>query len=178
MPTRATEGNAMVRSCLLAASAASVLGLALFAGSAAEAAKAKFAKRQLVGSWELVSAGNPNPDIKPFGPGDGYAVFQRDGHFSLELVLGSLPKFASNNRATGTADENKAVVQGSIAYFGTYSLDPDGTLMLHIERCTFPNWNGTDLKRPIIAITAGELKYMNPAASVGGQTELDWKRMK
>jgi Lipocalin-like domain len=168
----------MFRSYLLTASAATVLGLSILAAGSAEAAKAKFAKRQLVGSWQLISAGNPNPDIKPFGQGDGYAVFQRDGHFSLQLVLGSLPKFASNNRATGTADENKAVVQGSIAYFGTYSLDPDGTLMLHIERCTFPNWNGTDLKRPIIALTADELKYMNPAASVGGATELDWKRVK
>jgi hypothetical protein len=69
-------------------------------------------------------------------------------------------------------------VQGSIAYFGTYSLESDGTLMLHIERCTFPNWNGTDLKRPIISLTADELKYTNPAASVGGATELDWKRVK
>jgi hypothetical protein len=168
----------MSRGMFLNASAMTVLGIALLAGNAAQAAKAKFTKKQLVGGWELVSAGNPNPDIKAFGPGDGYAVFQPNGHFSLQLVLSDLPKFTSNNRAKGTTDENKAVVQGSIAYFGTYSLDPDGTLMLHIERCTFPNWNGTDLKRPIISLTADELKYQNPAASVGGATELDWKRVK
>jgi hypothetical protein len=146
----------MSRHRLLETFAAAVLGLTMLAGGAAEAAKAKFAKRQLVGSWELASAGNPNPNIRPFAPGDGYAVFQRDGRFAITLVLGDLPKFASNNRATGTADENKAVVQGSIAYFGTYTLD----------------------KRPIIALTSDELKYTNPAPSVGGMTELDWKRVK
>jgi hypothetical protein len=162
----------------LTAAVATAVALALFPGKAAEAAKAKFTKRQLVGGWELISAGNPNPDIKAFGAGDGYAVFQPNGHFSLQLVLSDLPKFASDNRAKGTPDENKAIVQGSIAYFGTYSLEPDGTLTLHIERCTFPNWNGTDLKRPIISLSAGELKYTNPAASVGGATELDWRRVK
>lgn len=50
--------------------------------------------------------------------------------------------------------------------------------MLHIERCTFANWNGTDLKRPIVSLTADELKYSNPAASVGGATELVWRRVK
>jgi ABC-type transport system substrate-binding protein len=169
----------MNRRYMLNVSAVTVLGLALLAGGAAEAAKAKFNKKQLVGGWELVTAGAPNPDIQSFGPGDGYAVFQPNGHFSLQLVLPNLPKFASNNRAKGTPDENKAVVQGSIAYFGTYSLDgSDGTLTLHIERCTFANWDGTDLKRPIISLTADELKYTNPAASVGGATELVWKRVK
>jgi len=163
---------------LLTATVATAFALALFPGDAAAAAKAKFTKKQLVGGWELISAGNPNPDIKAFGAGDGYAVFQPNGHFSLQLVLSDLPKFASDNRAKGTPEENKAVVQGSIAYFGTYSLEPDGTLMLHIERCTFPNWNGTDLNRPIISLTGDELKYTNPAASVGGATELDWKRVK
>ena len=135
---------------LIAASA--VFGMSVLAADAAAAAEAKFNQSQLVGAWELISAGNPNPNIKAFGPGDGYLVFQPNGRFSLQLALSDLPKFASNNRATGTADENKAVVQGSIAYF--------------------------DLKRPINSLTADELKYTNPAASVGGATELAWKRVK
>jgi hypothetical protein len=168
----------MSKPSLFNASAIVVLGFAFVAGSPADAAKAKFNKRQLVGDWQLVSAGKPNPSIAPFQPGDGFAVFTPNGHFSLQLALSSLPKFASNNRAQGTPEENKAVVQGSIAYFGTYSLDQDGTLIFHIERCSFPNWNGTDQKRPIVTLSANELKYSNPAVSVGGSTELDWKRVK
>ena len=39
------------------------------------------------------------------------------------------------------------------------------------------NWNGTDQKRLIGSLTADELKYTNPAASVGGTAELTWKRV-
>jgi Lipocalin-like domain len=166
----------MNRRSMLNISAVTVLGLALLAG---HADAAKVDQKQLVGDWALVSAGAPNPDVKPFGPNDGFATFQSNGRFSLQLILSSLPKFASNNRAAGTSEENKAVVQGSISYFGTYSVnETDGTVTLHIERCSFPNWNGTDLKRIITSLTGEELKYMNPAASVGGAAELAWKRVK
>jgi hypothetical protein len=90
-----------------------------------------------------------------------------------------VPKFASNNRNTGTADEIKAAAQGNIAYFGTYSVnEADGTLTFHITRCSYPNWKGTDQPRLITSLTAQELKYTNPSASVGGTAELVWKRVK
>jgi hypothetical protein len=56
-----------------------------------------------------------------FCPGSG--TKQADGHFSLVNTRADLPKFASNRRDQGTPEENKAVVQGSIAYFGTYSVN-------------------------------------------------------
>src|SRR5262249_23249419 len=72
----------------------------------------------------------------------------------------------------------KSVVQGAIAYFGTYTVnEADHTLNFHIERCTFPNWDGTDQKRSI-TITGDEMKYTNTAASGGGKAELVWKRAK
>jgi len=49
-------------------------------------------------------------------------IFDNYRRFSFILTRPDLPKFASNNRGTGTAEENKAIVQGSLAYFGTYSL--------------------------------------------------------
>jgi hypothetical protein len=169
----------MNRRSMLNIFALTVLGLALLPSSAADAAKSKVNKKQLVGSWALVSASAPSPDVQPFGSNDGFVVFEANGRFSLQLVLSSLPKFVSNNRAKGSTEENKAVVQGSIGYFGTYALDAaDGTLTLHIERSTFPNWNGLDQKRLITSLTADELKYTNPAASVGGTAELVWKRVK
>lgn len=156
-----------------------ILAFSLLGNVAAAAPKAKVSKKQLIGNWILVSNTTTAPDARAFGPNDGYATFNADGRFSISLLRSDLPKFASNNRDMGTADENKAVVQGSIAYFGTYSLNgADGTLTLHIERSSFPNWDGTDQQRLIASLTATELKYTNPAASTGGTAELGWKRVK
>jgi hypothetical protein len=143
------------------------------------AQQTNISKTLLVGSWTLVSNTTSSPGAKPFGPNDGVAIFETNGRFSLQLVRFDLPKFASNNRDTGTPDENKAVMQGSISYFGMYSVDEaDGIVTLHIERCSFPNWTGTDQKRLIVSLTTEELKYKNPAASVGGTAELTWRRVK
>lgn len=169
----------MNRRSMLSLSAATVFGLASLTGNSFGAPKAKINKSQLIGSWALVSAGAPNPNVAPFGPNDGFAIFAPSGRFSLTLVRSDLPKFASNNRAMGSPEENKSIVQGSIAYFGTYSVnEADGTLTLHMDRSSFPNWNGTDQKRLITSLTAQELKYTNPAASIGGSAELVWKRLK
>jgi hypothetical protein len=79
----------------------------------------------------------------------------------------------------GTAEENKAVIHGNISYFGTYSFDPaDGTVTLHVERSSSPNWIGTDQKRVITSLTGTELKWHNPAASTGGTADSVFKRGK
>ena len=63
------------------------------------------------------------------------------------LTRADLPKFAANDRTAGTPEENKAVVQGSLAYFGTDTVDEAAKIITtHIEGCTFSNWIGTDRK--------------------------------
>jgi len=104
----------------------------------------------------------------------GLIVFTSDGHFIYLYSRGDLPKFVSNNRTTGTPEENRAVVQGSIATFGTYSVA--GTdLLIKVEHSTFPNWIGADQKRTI-AVTGDQLKWTNAAGSGGGVVELVLKR--
>jgi hypothetical protein len=175
------RGNIMNRLGILRIMAMAALGLALSAGNAMSQAK-KINPKQLRGHWTLVSVDNVRPDgsrRQGFGPNPkGVAVFEPNGRFSISLVNPDLPKFASNNRDAGSADENKAVVQGSIFYFGTYALAPDGTLSLEIEGSSFPNWNHVNQKRMITSLTASEVKWINPAASVGGTAELAWNRTK
>jgi Lipocalin-like domain len=77
------------------------------------------------------------------------------------------PKFASNNRDGTIPEENKATVQGTLAYSGRYSVS-DKTLIFHIEASTFPNAEGAEQKRVITSLTADELKYSNPAPTAGG----------
>lgn len=164
----------------IAALAALCLAVTALAASVAEAA-AKLDKAKLVGSWTLVGITNTTPDGKTtqtYGPGDGMLVFDRNGTFIQVLARADVPKFASNNRSTGTAEENKAVVQGSLAIYGKYSLGKDGTLTLHVDRSSYPNWTGGDQTRVVTALSASELKWDIPAPSIGGHSAAAWKRSK
>jgi hypothetical protein len=152
------------------------LGAALPTGPAvAQTAK------ELVGTWSIVSNVNVRPDgskVDLFGPNPkAMVMFDGNGHFVIDQVNPDIPKFKSNNRAQGTPEENKAVVQGSLSYHGTYSV-ADKILTFKIEGSSFPNWLGTDQKRTITSFTGDELKWTNPGASVGGSAETAWKRLK
>jgi Lipocalin-like domain len=141
----------------------------------------KTLKEQLVGTWTYVSVDIVRPDgnrIPLFGPNpSGLASFDSNGRYLLLTAGTGQPKFASNNRMEGTAEENKAVVQGSIAHFGRYIVnEADKTITFQIETSTFPNWNGAEQKRPVI-IAGDELKWTT-AASSGGTAEVVLKRAK
>jgi len=146
-----------------------------------DAAVAQTAK-DLVGTWTNVSNTNIRPDgskADVFGPrGTGIVIFESNGRYAIINVNPDIPKFASNNRAQGTAAENKAVVEGSIAHYGTYSYDAANKVInLKIEGSTYPNWAGTEQKRSIITFAGDDLKW-SVAASIGGTGEVGWKRVK
>jgi hypothetical protein len=144
----------------------------------ADSANAQTAQ-DFVGTWQLVSNTNVRQDGSKadiFGSNPkGLYVFTSNGHFAIVNMRPDLPKFASNNRNEGTAEENKAIVQGSIALFGTYSVG-DKVLTLKVEGSTWPSWTGTEQKRNII-LSGDELKWSLPA-SVGGTAEVVLKRIK
>jgi Lipocalin-like domain/Reductive dehalogenase subunit len=144
-------------------------------------AAAQSVKEQLVGTWLLVSNYNERPDGTRFellGANPiGMLILDRDGYMSSQQMRSGLPKFASNNRWEGTSEENKAIVQGVLCYFGTYSVsESDHTLNFHIESSSFPNWNGSDQKR-IFTVAEDELTYTSPGSS-GGIAHVVWKRAK
>jgi Lipocalin-like domain len=138
--------------------------------------------KDVVGTWQQVANVNIATDGKrtdTFGANPvGMAIFSADGHFMIINGRNDLPKFAANSRIQGTADENAAVVRGSIALFGTYSV-ADKVLNFKIEQSTYPNWSGTESKRNILMFTGDEMKW-SLAASIGGQSqsEVTWKRIK
>ena len=168
------------RTTLTAISASLLLaGLAAPAGDAAAQGV-----KSIVGTWTIVSIDNVDASGKKtssfFGPNPrGSLIFTSDGRYSIWVGAASLPKFASNNRAKGTAEENQAVVAGSIAHFGKYTLDEkDKSFTFHVETSTYPNWDGTTQKRTF-TVSGDELKYTNPVASAGGgRVDLVFKRAK
>lgn len=132
--------------------------------------------KDLVGTWTLVSVTFEKDGKKTdlYGPNpQGQMTFDPNGRLSFIVTRSDLPKFASNNRQAGTPEENEAVVQGSLAYFGTYSVDETAkTVTVHIESCSFPNWNGMDQKRSF-TISGDELKWTTATTSLGSGTALD-----
>lgn len=123
----------------------------------------------LVGTWAWESVENSTPDgakTQPFGPKPGgYLIFDKSGRFFWLITRPGRAKFASGRRDQGTAEENKASVQGSLAYCGTYSVSND-TLLLKIEAGTYPNEEGAEQKR-IFTLTGDELSWKNPIVSTG-----------
>ena len=154
----------------------------LLAASFSHPAAAQSAKA-LVGTWAPVSAVITDPGggkTEVFGPRPtGMLVFTADGQYAVVVRREELPKFAANSRAKGTAEENRAVVAGSIAHYGRYTVDAkDGTVSFHIQGSTYPNWYGMTQKRPF-TVKGDQLTYKVPAPSVtSGSGELVWKRVK
>src|SRR5260370_40574720 len=81
----------------------------------APAAPPKSMKEAIVGTWNILIVDDVKSDgthVPAYGPNPiGTAIFTADGHYSIQIMRAARPKFASNNRTTGTPDENKAAGQ-------------------------------------------------------------------
>lgn len=158
--------------------AASALVLLCGATCLPHAVVAQTAK-DLTGTWEMVSSINTatngtKRDV--FGPNpNGIAIYEPDGRFVIISARSDLPKFASGNRLKGTTAENQAIVQGSLAYFGTYSI-ADKVLTLHVDGGTWPSWNGTDQRRTISSFDKNEMTW-TLRQSIGGTGVTTWRRV-
>ena len=152
-------------------SAVAALGMSLLAGSAA--GQQKSLKEQLLGTWTLVS----HESVSMYGANPkGIAFFDAGGQFIITVMRSDRAKYAINHPARGTDEENKVTAQGTMTYFGTYSLsEADRTISIHIEAASFPNWSGADQTRTF-AITGDELTLT--ARALGGSADVVWRRAK
>ncbi len=153
---------------------------AIFAAAGFAGAKKQVATGGVVGTWTLVSetAHQGDKTTEPLGPNPlGCIMLDRGGRFILLIARPDLPKFAANKRDAGTPEENKAVLAGLLAFFGTYSVsEADQVLTLHPEASTFPNWIGADQKRST-KFAGDEMIWTNRTPAIGAQVvEVVWKR--
>src|SRR5262245_63086237 len=100
---------------------------------------------QLVGSWTVVSWEQKRGDgtkFRRFGENpEGVAFFDASGRYIITVMRSDRAKYESDVPWLGTAEENKATAAGTMTYFGTYSAnEADGSIAIHIEGCSFPNW--------------------------------------
>jgi len=147
---------------------ASFLAFSIASGSAAAQTM-----KSVAGTYTAVSV--PAFGDKP----RGQMILTPQGRYAIVVSRATMSKIASGSRTKGTADENRAVVDGNIAHFGRYSIDDGGkTITFHIETASFPNWDGTTQKRPL-KVAGDELRYTVTAPSAGGPAnDVIWKRVK
>ena len=134
---------------------------------------------QLIGTWTLVSWEQKKADgskLQRYGADPkGIAFFDAGGRYIITVMQSGRPNYASNALWQGTADENKATADGTITYFGTYSVsEADRVIDILIEGSSFPNWNGTRQKR-IVAITEDQLTLTVRPAN-GEAVDVVWTR--
>ena len=133
--------------------------------------KAGDLKQRLVGTWLVVSqyVDQEGKKVEPFGSNPkGVFMFDRSGHLSIIIMRSGLPKIASNNRLKATPEENKAIAEGIVAYYGTYTVnEKDGSLSVKVDGSSYPNWGG-EIQKRMITIKGDEMKLVNPTAAIGG----------
>lgn len=131
----------------------------------------------ITGTWTVISAEQDGSLIEPYGPNPkGIMTIDANGHYAIISMRADLPKLAAGSRASGTPRENASIVGGSLAHFGTLSVDKEsGALVLAIKSSTFPNWDGATLRWPF-TLDGDHLQFTVPAASGGGTAKTFWKR--
>jgi Lipocalin-like domain len=142
----------------------------------------KSLKEKLVGTWlqvsiDVVSTDGTRRPLYGENP-KGIVIYTSDGYFALMQARIDLPKLASGRPATATVEEAKAVVAGSIAYFGRYSLDEtSNVLSVDIQASTFANQVGDPTeKRTITSLTERELKFTRLGVLPDTRLEVVFKR--
>jgi hypothetical protein len=140
------------------------------------------ASDEFVGTWTLVSVDNILADgrrIQPYGPHpDGMLTLDANGSYSIHIFRPDRPRFASNDKARGTEEENRTTVQGTNSHFGRYSVDAEKrVLTFHIDHASFPNWEGAVQKRSYV-LENNVLRYTVNTTTTGGTEvgEVTWRR--
>lgn len=98
----------------------------------------------------------------------------------MQIYRNGRPKLAANDKAKGTEQENRVVVQDCNAYFGYYQVDDKAHVITFITgHASYPNWEGLIRKNPF-TLHGDTLKYVVPSPTTrGGLTGgVIWLRLK
>jgi lipocalin-like protein len=115
---------------------------------------------QVAGVWRLRSAKQTADGSTSdwFGADpDGLLIFTGDLHFTEAVTRTDLPRVVSGDRLSATPQENRALAQGTLACYGTYTTGQDGSLAAqHVLGSTFPDWNNTERGADDVHVTVSD----------------------
>ena len=135
----------------------------------------------IAGTWTLVAADLVHADgsrTLDYGASPkGLLIVDANGRYSLQIFSSERPRFASDDKATGTAAEFQATVIGSSTHFGRMSLDTIAhVLTVNVEGASFPNQERTQQKR-VYVLEGDQLSYKVPARADGNTPITVWQRV-
>ncbi|KRG40088.1 lipocalin-like domain protein [Stenotrophomonas panacihumi] len=161
----------------------SLLGmtLAILGGLAARDTADTAQDFPLRGTWTLVAADKrlPNGERVPdYGASPkGRLVIDNAGRYALQIFKSERVRFASSDKANGTADEYASAVMGSSTHYGVLEMDArQGLLVFRIEGASFPNWEGTVQQRAY-TLEGDMLTYQVPARPDGSVPLSIWRKL-
>ena len=145
-------------------------------------ASAQTSPNQVLGTWRMVSAQiDPEGRDQPaYGPKpNSLLVFTSNMHYIEVLTDSTIPKFASEERGKGTAEENARAMSGSIAFFGTYTVDASGVFSGNrVVGSTFPNWIGSSrTTKELRMVVEGDRMTENFQRPDGTKITIRWERL-
>ena len=138
---------------------------------------------RFVGTWKLISFEVQSPDgtvMKLYGDNPkGMAMFDENNNFVAQLMKSDRKEFEADNQFGGTPEEIKEAFEGYTAYYGTYEVKDDKTLVNKVEGSLYPNWiGGEQIRYNKIYDNYSEMR--TPPTKVG-DTEytgiLKWERL-
>jgi Lipocalin-like domain len=149
-----------------------MVAAALTLAATAANAQQKSLKDRLAGTWHFVIAEVTAPDGTksfPFGPKPrGMVIFTPQGDFMQIHIAAEVPKIANGNRLQATPEEYAGIMRGTIAQFGTYTVDEEKKqFTMKFIASTFPNWEGVSQTRTIDKLTDEEFINTNPQVGAG-----------
>lgn len=136
---------------------------------------------QIVGTWELVSSVDLHADGRrtdTWGSAPrGTCMFDAKGRFAQIVMRADLPKAPS--REATTPEQAKAIVSGSLAMFGTYTVDEAAsTIDVHFLASTFAGFTGTNGKRKVEMQSPDEMRFSNTGRVGGASGQSVWRRVR
>ncbi len=110
------------------------------------------AERPFVGTWHLLSSEFRLADGRVHYPlghdATGLLIYDALGNVAAQLMQVGRRNLSSGLETAERLATIQAAFDGYTAYFGTYTLHPDQSLIIHhVQASLFPNWVGTQQKR-------------------------------
>jgi hypothetical protein len=103
-------------------------------------------EEKFVGTWKLLTLELHLSDgtvMEPYGDSPmGMFMADNNHNYVGQLMKPNRKEFEADNQFGGTPDEIKEAFEGYTAYFGTFEVTNDKTLVNNVEGSMYPNWIG------------------------------------